>query len=268
MQVIRTPRSGGMEQRWGWGWRGGGTEPSPSQESLAQISRIQKTQAAACEWTCAAAAAVAACPGVPEAAQASADLGREPPDWPSSDQSRWLMEADRRDAEDTDQEEANCCSEAFIGILLLLPRQSLPLSRPRCPGNHQSLPGTTQASSCQSFSSHCCCPPSSSPRPLLVTGWSHTSDSWADREVLQLTLCSLHSIERRSPLCARMYCRSMFATGALYLCRCVHLGGGRGHMLERRVCAATSSSADCEQSAAQQVSVLSPHPRDPHGSLR
>lgn len=78
-------------------------------------------------------------------------LHREPPDRPSSNQSRRLIEADGRDAEETDQGETNCCSEAFIMLPLLLPHQSLPLPRLHCYGNHQSSPSFTQASSCPSF---------------------------------------------------------------------------------------------------------------------
>lgn len=73
-------------------------------------------------------------------------------------------------------------------------------------------------------------PPTAAPRPpgpLLVTGSSHTNDSYRDREVVRFALCSLRNIEKSSPLRAgihaRMDSRSISRTGGVYLCRCVHL---------------------------------------------
>lgn len=158
-----------MEQCWVgvWVWEGAGNllppgSVSSSQAPLGQVGRIQKTQAAPsplqrCECG-------AACPGGGGGVGGCGrDLRWEPPDWPV-----WLMEVDSRDPEETDQGETSCCSQAFIGFLLLRPHQSLLCSHPRCRGNHQSIPSILQACSCQSFFLPLL--PPSSPPPLWPVG--------------------------------------------------------------------------------------------------
>lgn len=131
-------RSSTRHPQVGWSSGGGGGRAtsclSASQESLVVV-QIQQMQAAPSRY-------VAMCTYVDlwrslSRSPGGSFLHREPPEWPSGNQSRWLIKADRRDAEETDQGETNCCSQAFITILLL-PHQSLPLSRPHHYGNHQS----------------------------------------------------------------------------------------------------------------------------------
>lgn len=98
-------RSSTRHPQVGWSSSGGGGGRatsclSASQESLVVV-QIQQMQAAPSRY-------VAMCTYVDLWRSSSRSPGgsflhREPPEWPSGNQSRWLIEADRRDAEETDQ---------------------------------------------------------------------------------------------------------------------------------------------------------------------